>query len=87
MAFIPKPSLLDEITDFLATGPHPSDIIAYQPSDALNARLHALLDKNAEASISPDEREELDDFVRLDELLSLLKVKARLHLNAINLTP
>ena len=46
MALPPPPTLLDEITDFLLERPTPNQIIAFQPSDLLNDRLHDLLNKN-----------------------------------------
>lgn len=80
MALPPATTLFDEITDFLAGAPSMEAILAYQPSAELTQRLHHLLDKNTEAVITSDERAELDEFLRLNDLLSMLKAKTRLRL-------
>ena len=80
MSMAPAETLFDEITDFLLTRPTPQDIIDFKPSEMLNQRLHDLLDKNREAVLSPGEREELDRFLQIDRLFSMLKAKARLKL-------
>jgi len=76
----PVRSVFSEITDFLATNPTPEAIIAYQLPDDLQARAHELLDLNGEGELSDIEREEMLDFVRVDEMMSLLKAKMKLKL-------
>lgn len=68
------------ITDFLASDPTPEQIIAYRLPPDLEARAHDLLDRNGEGQLSPDEIEEMHDFMRADEMMSLLKAKTRLKL-------
>lgn len=68
------------ITDFLATNPTPEEIIAYRLPSELEARAHELLDRNGEGELSPHEIEEMHDFGRIDEMMSLLKAKTRLKL-------
>jgi len=68
------------ITDFLATNPTPEEIVAYRLPDDLQERAHELLDRNSEDILTPEEREEMFDFVRVDQLMSLLKIKMRLKL-------
>jgi hypothetical protein len=41
------------------------------------ARMHELAVKNQESSISPEEREELDSYVKVGDLLAILQSKAR----------
>lgn len=76
----PAETLLDEIADFLLSRPLPEDVIAFQPSDGLNIRLHDLLDRNKSGALSIEEREELDQFLQYDHLFTMLKAKARLKL-------
>ncbi|MDX1991869.1 MAG: hypothetical protein SF029_05745 [bacterium] len=76
----PVRSIFGEITDFLATNPTPEAIIAYRLPDDLEERAHDLLERNGEDELTPEEREELWDFVRIDEFMSLLKAKLRLKL-------
>ncbi len=81
MALAPPDMLLDEITDFLVSSPSSEQIIAFQASEGLNQRLHELLDKNREEGLSLDERVELNRFLEMGHLLTLLKAKARLKLS------
>jgi hypothetical protein len=80
MLNMPVRSVFSEITDFLATNPTPQEIIAYQLSENLQARAHELLERNGEDQLTPEERDEMLDFVRVDEMMSLLKVKMKLKL-------
>ena len=82
MALPPPPTLLDEITDFLLERPTPKQIIAFQPSDTLNDRLHDLLNKKTDIGLSLTEQEELDRFVQMGSLLTILRAKAKLKLRA-----
>jgi hypothetical protein len=76
----PARSAFIEITEFLATNPTPEEIIAYKLPDDLQARAIELLDKNGEGELTPEEHEEMMDFVRIDQMMSLLKAKMRLKL-------
>ena len=80
MNFAPADTLFDEITDFLISSPTVEQIIAFQASDTLNQRLHDLLDKNKSDSLSTDEEIELDTFLKIGHLLTMLKAKAKLRL-------
>jgi len=46
----------------------------------LQARAHELLERNGEDQLTPEERDEIFDFVRVDEMMSLLKVKMKLKI-------
>lgn len=72
--------LLDEITDFLATSPTPQAIIAFRPSEILERRALDLLQRNRENRLTPEERAEMEEFMRMDHFMTLLKAKARLKL-------
>jgi len=76
----PVRSVFGEITDFLATNPTPAEIIAYRLPDDLQARAHALLELNGEGELTNVDREEMLDFVRVDEMMSLLKAKMKLKM-------
>ena len=80
MAQAPSRMLFTEITDFIVSEPSLNEIIAYRPSETLNERLHDLLNKNTNDALSGDEKNELDEFLRLDHLIRMLKAKARLKL-------
>jgi hypothetical protein len=74
----PARSVFSEITDFLATNPSPEAIIAYQLPDDLQERAHYLLERNGEGELSLEERDEMMDYVRVDDMMSLLKAKMKL---------
>ncbi|MCA9906680.1 MAG: hypothetical protein KC547_22650 [Anaerolineae bacterium] len=76
----PARSVFSVITDFLATNPTPEAIIAYHLPDDLQERAHYLLERNGEGELTPEEREEMLDFVRVDDMMSLLKAKMKLKL-------
>lgn len=82
MLFSPPETLFDEITDFLSGAPTTAEIIAFQPSETLDRRLHDLLDKNSSGQLSADEQGELTEFLRMNHLLKMLKLKAQIRLAA-----
>ena len=76
----PVRTVFGEITDFLATNPTPEEIIAYELPEGLQARAHELLDKNGEGELTAKERDEMFDYVRINDMMSLLKIKMRIKL-------
>jgi len=76
----PVRTVFSEITDFLATNPTPEEIIAYRLPGTLQDRAHELLERNGEGELTASEHEEMLDFVRVDEMMSLLKAKMKLKL-------
>jgi hypothetical protein len=46
-------------------------------SDEDKARMHELAVKNQEDQLSPEEREELDSYIKVGDLLAILQSKAR----------
>jgi hypothetical protein len=74
----PAPTYFDEVIDFLSSAPTAEELIAYRPSQALDQRLHELLDLNANDVLNAEERLELEEFSKMDHFLTLLQLKARL---------
>lgn len=72
--------LFDEILDLLASTPTPEQILAYHPSEALQSRLSDLLERNRNGILSKEENAELDEFSRMNHLMSMLKIRARKRL-------
>ncbi len=72
-----QPSLpfYEQTFEFLAHGPTPHEIIAYRPPEEAEARFSELIEANRQRRLTLQE-EELDRFVALDQMLSLLKAKA-----------
>ena len=79
----PVLTVFDAITDFLATNPSPEQILAYHFPDDLQARLDELLERNGEDQLTPDERQELFEFIRVDDLMTTIKIKTKLRLKGI----
>jgi hypothetical protein len=77
--FAPPKQLFDEITDFLASAPDTDAILAFTPSDVLVDRLDELLEQNKTSNLSQDERAELDEFLRMNHLLKMVRLKAKLR--------
>ena len=75
----PVRSIFSVITDFLATNPTPEAIIAYRVPDDLQARAHELLELNGEGELTDEDRDEMFDFVRVEEMMSLLKAKLQMN--------
>ncbi len=76
----PARTVFDVITDFLATEPTAQEIIAYFLPDDLQQRADDLAERNGEDLLTASEREELDEFIKVDRMFSLLKTKMRLKL-------
>ncbi len=66
----------EQVLEFLASGPSSQEIVAYRPPKAAQARFSRLLEANRERQLSPQEEEELDHYIGMDRMLSLLKAKA-----------
>lgn len=80
MQSTPIRTVFGGITDFLATEPSPQEMIDfYMPGD-LQARLDELLDKNGEGELTPEEQKEMMDFARMDQVMSLRKIRMRIKL-------
>jgi hypothetical protein len=77
--FAPPKQLFDEITDFLSSAPDTDALLAFTPSHALVDRLDELLEQNKTTGLSQEERAELDEFLRMNHLLKMVRLKAKLR--------
>lgn len=77
----PVRTVFDVITDFLAANPTPNEILAYHLPDDLQNRADYLLDRNSDDALTPDEHDEMQQFMAVDEMFALLKAKTKLRLN------
>ena len=80
----PTRTVFDVITDFLTSDPTPEDILAYFLPDELQERANYLLERNGEGLLTFEEQREMYDFMRADEMMSLIKVKTKLKLRNID---
>jgi hypothetical protein len=69
--------IYQEIIDLLTSGPTADRLIVFKISDSVQERLEELLHENHEEELSPEERAELNTYLRLSEYVT--KLKARAH--------
>ncbi|QTR49164.1 hypothetical protein [Candidatus Thiothrix anitrata] len=67
----------EEVIDFIAGGTTPGKIIAFRPSEASKARVSELIYKSKNASISSEEKNELNHYMQLEHLMRLAKARAQ----------
>ena len=63
------------VADFLACRPSDDDALAYFVPHDIQGRADLLAELHGEDELTPEEREELFEFVRADGFVSLLKAK------------
>lgn len=66
----------EQILDFLASAPTLQEIINFRPPPAAQRRFDELLQMNRQGSLTLQEQEELDHYIGVERMLSLLKAKA-----------
>ncbi len=59
----------------------PEEILAFRFSNSEQERLDDLLDRNKEAQLTLDEKNELQQLIELEKMMSLLKAKAAYSLS------
>ncbi|MCB9158027.1 MAG: hypothetical protein H6645_13045 [Caldilineaceae bacterium] len=72
----------EQILDFLAASPSAQEIINFRPSAEVQKRFSDLLEANRQRQLTLSETDELDHYIRIDQMVSLLKAKAYHHLDA-----
>jgi len=70
-------SAQDEVYEFLMSQPTAEQIIAFRPSPAAQERLEYLLDTHRNDHLTKEERFELDEYLKLEHFMRMLKIKAR----------
>ena len=73
-------TVFDVITDFLAADPSPEEILAYRLPSRLEEQAVSLLERHHNDDLSYEEKQEMYDFVRADDMMTLLKAKIRARL-------
>ena len=66
----------EQVLEFLAQGPSTQQIVAFRLAPEAQERFRYLLDMNRENRLKTDEAEELDHYIRIEQMMSLLKAKA-----------
>ena len=71
----------EQVLDFLSKSPSAQELIDFRPTPAAQAHFSELLELNRDRVLSPQEGEELDHYVQIERMISLLKAKALRHIN------
>jgi hypothetical protein len=66
----------DEIIDFIASGTNPEKVIAFRPSEKMQARVSTLLYKEKTQSLTLEEKAELDNYSVIEHLMRMAKARA-----------
>jgi hypothetical protein len=72
-----KLSAYKEIVAFIANRPTPEQVVAFQPSERVKARVADLVHQEKHSSLTNEETAELDYYLRLEHLMRLIKAHAR----------
>jgi hypothetical protein len=75
MSTINHPAVYDDLLDLLAEGADAQRVLAFRLSDAKQARLDDLLEKNREGTLTADETVELDVYEGFEHIVRLLKAR------------
>jgi hypothetical protein len=71
----------EEAIEFIAVGTTPSDVVSFQPSEAVKERMADLIHQEKSLGLSPEEQSELDHYLQLEHLMRLAKARARQHIS------
>ena len=82
MATTDKSTLYDELLDLLTEEANGDRLAAFRLPPEKQNRLELLLKKNADGSMSADERGELEEYERLEHLGRMLKARLRQKKNS-----
>jgi hypothetical protein len=72
-----------EVLEFLVSQPTPEAIIALRPSEALQAQISGLLEKNRTVGLTPAEEQLWQGYEYLEHLVRMAKARAFLKLQSI----
>jgi len=77
-------SIYDEFVEFITSAPTLEQITLFRLSDPIETRIGELLDANRNRALTAEEQAELDEAVRLEHLMRLVKIRAYEKLDARN---
>lgn len=75
-----KTQAATEVAQFLAHHPTTEQIIAFHPSPEVAERAYELIRIDRNASLTDEERQELDSYMLIEYLMELIKLEARSQL-------
>lgn len=71
---------LADVLEKLATLPSPEEVLALRPSEALQARIDELLERNQAGGLSAEEQREWEQYRYVEHLVRMAKARAALSL-------
>lgn len=80
----PVRTINDVVADFLACRPSDDQVLTFYFPPFSQERLSFLLEQNRESELTALEEEELNEFVRADEFMGMLKANGRFKLRNID---
>lgn len=80
--FVKTTKVYDEIIEFIAAGTTPQSIIDFKLSAIAQERLEDLVYRHNAGELTPEERRELDHFLTLEHIMTLIKARAYIYIKA-----
>jgi hypothetical protein len=77
MAVSRTSAVYDEFIEFITSSPTLEQIADYRLSEAAEARVDYLLEQNNSGEISTDELAELNDYLCIEHLIRMAKIRAQ----------
>jgi hypothetical protein len=68
------------VLDFLASRPTPEQLASFGPTPEMTDRLRTLVERESKGEITPAEKDELDEYERLEHLMVMIKSGNLQHL-------
>jgi hypothetical protein len=66
----------EEFVDFITSTPTLEDITTFRFSDPIEEHVRQLLDANRNRALTAEEQAELDEYVRVEHLIRMAKIRA-----------
>jgi hypothetical protein len=73
----PTHQAVSAFIEFLTSNPSEQAIGAYKSPEVFQGRVEVLLEKNRLGTLSEDETKELDDYMKLEHVVRVIKIKAK----------
>jgi hypothetical protein len=71
----PQRTLTEEVAEFLARGPSPEETARFRISERAQERVHTLMERHEDGTLSSEETTELDEITVLDQLFTLIRAR------------
>ncbi|HEY1083897.1 MAG TPA: hypothetical protein VGE29_16660 [Prosthecobacter sp.] len=72
----------EEAANAIAKAIDPGKLASFRPSKATSRKVEALVQKHKDGEISKAEKDELDRYVMLNQVMSIVKARARASVKA-----